>query len=166
MNHLKRTPEERAALLAHLRENYVYEPEGAIRYKGRDKPRQGNNLKPTNRNKKPYLSVKIEVGGVIHWLCYHQAVWLICKGRWPTMQLDHLNGNPRDNRIENLRECTGSENVLNKLHPWKPNAKTGVPGVCLRKEGRFKTKMRGKDYRFRNPYEAFFWAIFCGKKYK
>ena len=166
MNHLKRTPEERAALLAHLRENYVYEPEGAIRFTGRDKPRQGNNLKPPNRNKKPYLSVKIEVGGVKHLICYHQAVWLVCKGRWPEGQLDHLNGNQRDNRIENLRECDSRENKLNSLLPWRPNKVTGVPGVHLRKDGRFETLLRGKIYRFRNPHEAFYWAMMTGKKYK
>ena len=166
MNHLKRTPEERAALLAHLRKNYVYEPEGRIRYKGRDRPRMGNSRKPTGRNKNPYLLMKFEVDGVRHWLLYQQAVWLVCKGRWPTMQLDHLNGNQRDNRIENLRECDSRENTLNTLLPWKPNAKTGVPGVCLMKDGGFKTIMRGKLYVFRSPFEAFYWAMMTGKKYK
>ena len=168
MNHLKRTPEERAALLAHLRENYVYEPEGRIRYKGRDKPRMGENRKPTGRNKNPYLQMTFAVDGVRHWLLYQQAVWLVCKGRWPEGQLDHLNGNQMDNRIENLRECTGSENVLNKLHPWKPNAKTGVPGVSKdeRKKAGYICTIKGKVMYFRNPYEAFWVAMVCGKKYK
>jgi len=166
MNHLKRTPEERAALLAHLREHYVYEPEGRIRHKGRDRPRMGENIKPTDRNKKPYLLMTFAVEGIRHWIFYHQAVWLVCKGRWPKGQLDHLNGNPRDNRIENLRECSPRDNNLNIYLSWRSNKVTGVPGVCLRKDGRFETIIRGERYYFHNPYEAFFWAIFCGKKYK
>ena len=161
MNHLKRTPEERAALLAHLKKNYDYDPKvGGLRNK-----KTGYYPKGVNHGRR-YARYSFSIEGKQVYISIHIAVWAVCKGRWPTMQLDHLNGNPRDNRIENLRECTGSENVLNKLHPWKPNAKTGVPGVCLKKEGRFETKMRGKDYCFHNPYEAFFWAIFCGKKYK
>ena len=168
MNHLKRTPEQRAALLAHLRENYVYEPDGRIRYKGRDKPRMGENRKPTDRNKNPYLRVTIEVGGVRHDLFYQQAVWLICKGRWPVQQLDHLNGNKHDNRIENLRECSPRDNRLNMYLPWKPNKVTGVPGVSKdeRKKAGYNCKIKGKMMFFRNPYEAFWVAMVCGKKYK
>jgi hypothetical protein len=80
------------------------------------------------------------------------------------MQLDHLNGNKQDNRIENLRECSPRDNNLNIYLPWRPNKVTGVPGVC--KIGmQYKTRLRGTYYYFHNPYEAFFWAIFCGKKY-
>jgi hypothetical protein len=165
MNKLKRTPEERAALLAHLRENYVYEPEGRIRHKGHDRPRMGNSRKPTGRNKNPYLQMTFAVDGVKHWIFYQQAVWLVCKGRWPEGQLDHLNGNQRDNRIENLRECCQRDNNLNIYLPWKPNKVTGVPGVNKQRK-LYITAIRGKDYCFHNPYEAFFWAIFCGKKYK
>ena len=169
MNHLKRTPEERAALLAHLRENYVYEPEGRIRHKARDRPRMGSNRKgDIARRKLPYSDVSFKVNGVCHDILYHQAVWIICKGRWPVGEIDHINGNPRDNRIENLRECSGGENNLNRIYQWKPNAKTGVPGV--RKDESRKTKyackIMGKKMCFRNPYEAFYWAIMCGKRYK
>ena len=164
-NKLKRTPEERAALLAHLRENYVYEPEGRIRHKARDRPIRGKNMKPTYRNPHPYLRVNFRAGGIMQEILYHQAVWFICKGRWPEGQIDHINGNPRDNRIENLRECNQSENTLNTLLPWKPNAVTGVPGVSPNKS-MFQCYIRGKNFHFHNPYEAFYWAVMCGKKYK
>ena len=164
MKHIKRTPEERAALLVHLRENYVYEPEGRIRYKGRDRPTKGYLRPSTERNKNPYLCLQFLVHGIRFLLLYQQAVWLVYKGRWPTMQLDHLNGNPKDNRIENLRECSPRDNNLNRYYIWKPNKITGVPGV-LYNRGSFLTRLRGKQYRFYNRYEAFFWAIICGKKY-
>ena len=163
MNHLKRTPEERAALLAHLRENYVYEPEGRIRHKARDRPRMGSK-----NNKSFYLSVKFEVDGILHILMYHQAVWIVCKGRWPVGEIDHKNGNPRDNRIENLRECDRSDNQLNMLLEWKPNPVTGIPGVLKdeRRKSMYYCKIRAKNMHFHNPYEAFYWAIICGKRYR
>ena len=168
MNKLKRTQEERAALLAHLRENYVYEPEGRIRHKARDRPRRGNNLKPTYRNPHPYLLMKFSVEGVAHWILYHQAVWIVWYGRWPVGEIDHKNGNPRDNRIENLRECNRSENVQNTLLEWKPNPVTGIPGVMKdkRQKSMYYCKIRAKNMCFRNPYEAFYWGFICGKRYK
>jgi hypothetical protein len=160
MNKTIRTEAAQAALLAHLKKNYDYEPKvGGLRNK-----KTGYYPKGANRGRN-YARYSLHIEGQRVLISIHIAVWAVCKGRWPEGQLDHLNGNPRDNRIENLRECTGSENVLNKLHPWKPNKVTGVPGVILN-SGSFETKMRGYKYCFHNPYEAFFWAIFCGKKYK
>ena len=42
----------------------------------------------------------------------HHAVFALHHGRWP-VEIDHINRNPSDNRIENLRETTRAENLLN-----------------------------------------------------
>lgn len=42
----------------------------------------------------------------------HRLIWLYHHGVWPK-QLDHVNGIPVDNRIENLRECTQQQNRFN-----------------------------------------------------
>jgi hypothetical protein len=89
---------------------------------------------------------------------------VLCNGSWPQLTIDHINGNRHDNRIENLREVTPSENTLNKLLAWKPNKDTGVAGVRLARGG-FLAKIRGRDTFFHNPYEAFFWGVQCGKRY-
>lgn len=45
----------------------------------------------------------------------HRVIWLWVHRRWPKkgMVIDHINGDPADNRIENLREVTRSENSKN-----------------------------------------------------
>lgn len=40
----------------------------------------------------------------------HRIIWFIHKGVWPTLFIDHINGNHSDNRIENLREVTHEQN--------------------------------------------------------
>ena len=58
--------------------------------------------------------------------------------------VDHINGNGLDNRMDNLRICTHSQNSYNKKTP--STNKTGFKGVCkrgdkwratIRKDGRY-----------------------------
>lgn len=160
MNKTKRTEAEQAALLAYLIEKYEYLPGGLVRHKGHEKP-----LKPRAKKKIPYYELGFRFQGRLVFVQYHIIIWVLCKARWPTMPLDHLNGNPRDNRIENLRECTPSENNLNTMLAWKPNPGTGVPSVS-ENYGRYQCRIRGENLYFKNPYEAFWYAILCGKRYR
>ena len=127
--------------------------------------RYGRAVKGKKINKNGYLCVLCRMGKRQIDVLLHHAVWAVCKGRFPTQQIDHINGDRADNRIENLREVSGSENNLNMLHPWRPNAVTGLPGVCS-DEGIFRTRIRGKMCSFHDPYEAFYHATMCGKRYK
>jgi len=43
----------------------------------------------------------------------HRLAWLLHTGKWPRHQLDHINRIRDDNRIENLREATKSQNQVN-----------------------------------------------------
>lgn len=57
----------------------------------------------------------------------HRIIWIICHGQSPENHIDHINGNPEDNRLENLRDVTNAENHKNRKIP-KTNT-SGVHGV-------------------------------------
>ena len=61
----------------------------------------------------------------------HQIAWYINFGEIPPI-LDHINGNKDDNRLENLRSVTRSQNNMNRRHTVKN--KLGFKGVFLQKD--------------------------------
>ncbi|WBK39696.1 HNH endonuclease [Xanthomonas phage L522] len=75
----------------------------------------------------------------------HRLAWLLHTGKWPSQHIDHINGRKTDNRIENLRECTHAENHQNRGK--NKNNTTGVLGVCLEKNGKWRARIcvDGKD---------------------
>ena len=62
----------------------------------------------------------------------HRIIWKLIYGTDPVNIIDHINGNKLDNRIENLREATKSENNRNRNILDKYN-KSGHRGVYFDK---------------------------------
>jgi hypothetical protein len=51
-----------------------------------------------------------------HWYLGHRLAIYYATGVWPHDEVDHINGNPSDNRLANLRHATRSENMQNIRH--------------------------------------------------
>ena len=55
------------------------------------------------------------------------VIWAMMTGEWPTIEVDHANRNPLDNRWANLRLATRSEQTQNRVrkkdYPWPVGVK-------------------------------------------
>jgi len=104
-----------------VRTLFVYESTGMLRkvvearkpYPWRKAGKDGRYLLTTFAGKSYYL---------------HRLIWLYHNGTTPPM-LDHINGDTRDNRIENLRACTNAQNQYNSRR--KSNNQSGHKGVVF-----------------------------------
>lgn len=60
----------------------------------------------------------------------HRLVLLMHNG-WLPVFVDHIDGNPSNNRIENLRACSKNQNACNSK--TRADSSIGVKGVCFHK---------------------------------
>jgi len=58
----------------------------------------------------------------------HRLAWFYVHGEWPNGEIDHINGDPTDNRIANLRVATSSNQRMNSRR--RTDNTSGVKGVC------------------------------------
>lgn len=74
----------------------------------------------------------------------HRAVFAVVHGRWPAGQIDHIDGDTTNNRIENLREVSGLENQRNMKR--YTNNTSGYTGVRRTASGKWQALIadRGK----------------------
>ncbi len=132
---------ELAVLAARIQQNYDYDDRSGLLVNAKTN-RVVRGEKYCKRNgKHRYLSMRAYINGQR----YHILMF--------------------DNRIENLREVTQSENQRNQHRPWKPNAKSGLPGVYKNGSG-YRIKVAQHHYHFRDKYEAFYHLTLLGRRFK
>lgn len=94
----------------------------------------------------------------------HRLAWLYMTGQWPTLEIDHINGDPADNKFANLREASSGQNKQNR-HKIRSDNKHGLIGVHIhdrsKKTGlpvwRAKIHLNGKAHHiglYNTPEEA------------
>jgi hypothetical protein len=64
----------------------------------------------------------------------HRIAWFYMTGEWPEHLVDHINGNPHDNRWSNLRAATPSQNSMNCRKAI--DNRSGYKGIHLRGDGK------------------------------
>lgn len=104
--------------------------------------------------------LRIKINGV-EYLAHH-LVYLMLKGKWPRMGLDHVSGNTLDNRITNLREATVAVNGQNQRKSidnssgytgvsFQRRDKIWVAYICVKKKrlhlGSFSTRQEAVEAR-------------------
>ena len=113
-----------------LRETFVYDPEsGVLLWRDRDRNLSGKPAGSVDA-KNGYARVRFQ--GRLY--LSHRIALAMDQGRWPEGEVDHINGNRSDNRIENLRDVSKSENLRNKAQ-YASNT-SGVTGVHWHKQHR------------------------------
>lgn len=87
--------------------------------------------------------IQIGIDGVLYYA--HQLAVFYVTGKFPIDQVDHINGDARDNRISNLRECSNAENCQNLgIRKANTSGATGVTWDKARKKWRAQIRIDGK----------------------
>lgn len=114
-----------------VKEILAYHPQTGLLYW---KPRLNNPQFNSQRAGKQAFTCKIngkhKGGHILGKRVYaHRVAWLIMTGDWPDSgkEIDHINGDPADNRWDNLRLVSSSLNSRNM--PLQSNNNSGYPGV-------------------------------------
>ena len=84
--------------------------------------------------------VRIRLGGKPY--LAHRLAWFFVHGYFPHKGMDHKNRIRHDNRIDNIREATQSQNCANKI----ARCSSGLKGVFFHKQQRKWLASLGQDY--------------------
>jgi hypothetical protein len=102
-----------------------YNPDTGLftwKYSNSDKPIIGT----TAGTRHPHGYIRINIHKKMYYA--HRLAWLYIYGELPKLEIDHIDRDPSNNRIENLRIATHSQNMSNA--PKRRTNICGLKGVC------------------------------------
>ena len=129
---------------AELRELFDYDPEGFLCWK----QARGNKAKGSKAgylNHHGYLVIKLAKRG----FQAHRLIYCWHRGVYPD-EVDHINRDRSDNRIENLRPATASENRCNSVR----KTAFGFKGITLTPYGTFHTTIQHQGQVHRKTFKT------------
>ena len=85
----------------------------------------------------------------------HRIIWFLLNGSQPKYEIDHINGDSKDNRIDNLRDVSRKENNKNmRLGIRNTSGRVGVSFDKVGKVWKAEIGLNGKTL-FIAQYESF-----------
>ena len=118
-------PDTTGMRIAYLKSILRYEPETGLFWWLQKRNGVSLSLPAGTKQARGYIVIKID-GKTYR---ANRLAWFYMTGEWPVYEVDHKNKIFDDNRWENLRDLTRSENMANS--PVQVRSKTGVKGVTI-----------------------------------
>ncbi len=129
--------------LARLKELFEYDVESGLFVRAKAIRGASKGQVAGGGNGRGYIRLVIDGHGVLA----HRLAWFYVHGQWPDGEIDHINRVPNDNRIENLRVATRSENLINKgLDSRNTSGVTNVTFDGKRNRWTAQVRRHGRQY--------------------
>lgn len=142
------------------------EDSGIFIWKERDEFKM-SGMKAGTTNHDGYIRIAIDK----HHYMAHRLAWLYMYGYFPENEIDHIDRNPSNNKINNLRESSRSCNCFNRN--VRSDSSSRITGVLFRKDngmwtanimvlgkrkhiGQFKTKLDAAIARYNAEIDSNF----------
>jgi hypothetical protein len=112
-----------------IRSALVYDVDSGI-FTWKPRPRVGVH-RPVGTVNQGRLMIRLGGRGAQRTYMAHRLAWLYCFGEWPVGQIDHIDGDPLNNRLGNLRDVSDKTNKEN-IKAAKRHNELGILGVRRR----------------------------------
>lgn len=117
---------------------------GILRWRVREDMRSQWNAKYAGKEAGNETKGKINVHfGKYGLLRAHKIIWKIVYGSEP-YEIDHIDGNPYNNRLKNLRAVSHQQNAMN----MRGHSICGIKGVSRHKSGLWRARLKAGDAEF------------------
>lgn len=127
----------------YARECFAYDPDAGIltwKVRPRDHFNSDRSWKTTNTSRAGTVAGHARKDGYVNLFMggksikAHRLAWLLTYGEWPPGDLDHIDGDPGNNKLANLRSATLSQNACNRSR-YRNNTSgykgvSFVPSIC------------------------------------